>query len=44
MALLLEVINDRGELHWHRTRQCIEEVEPCLCQGAPRAIFPDALF
>ena len=40
-ALLLEVMNDRGELHCHRTRHREGRARPC--QGAPRAVFPDAL-
>jgi hypothetical protein len=40
-ALLLEVMNDRGSCT--AIGPGIEEAEPCPCQGAPRAVFPDAL-
>jgi hypothetical protein len=40
-ALLLEVMNDLGGCI--AIGPGIEEVEPCLCQGAPTAVFPDAL-
>jgi hypothetical protein len=42
-ALLLKVINDRGELHFLRTRHRGAS-QPCRCQGAPRAaVSLDAL-
>jgi hypothetical protein len=40
-ALFLEVINDHGELHCHRTRHRGGRAPG---QGAPRAVFPDALL
>jgi hypothetical protein len=39
-ALLLEVINVGSRI---AIGPGIEEVEPCLCEGAPRAVFPDAV-